>query len=148
MGSPKKLLKIYSFVILGLAVLTLASIILELRSGEINNAMLPDGASETVLTIAKGVILVISLIFLLPQLYLGIKGLRVAENPDSSRGHIICSMVLLILDVLTLVSPLIGLVKQDGDSSGENLRSIAGSLASAVVYYEYYKYAKEVYKQN
>ena len=147
MGSPKKILKIYSFVMLGLAALTLASIILELRSGEINNAIIPDGAPENVLAIAKGVILVISLVFLLPQLYLGIKGLRVAENPDSSRGHITCSMVLLILSILALVTPIVSLVKQDGDPSGENLRSIASTLASATVYYEYHRYAKIVAKE-
>ena len=147
MGSPKKILKIYSFVMLGLAALTLASIILELRSGEINNAIIPDGAPENVLAIAKGVILVISLVFLLPQLYLGIKGLRVVENPDSSRGHITCSMVLLILSILALVTPIVSLVKQDGDPSGENLRSIASTLASATVYYEYHRYAKIVAKE-
>lgn len=148
MGSPKKILKIYSFVILGLAVLTLTGIILELRSVEVNNAILPDGAPEIVLDIAKGVIVVISLVFLLPQLYLGIKGLCVAENPDSSRGHIFCSMVLFVLDLLALVAPIISIVTQDGDPSGVNFRSIVGTLASATVYYEYHKYAKKVYEEN
>ena len=148
MGSPKKILKIYSLVILGLAVLTLTGIILELRSVEVNNAILPDGAPEIVLDIAKGVIVVISLVFLLPQLYLGIKGLCVAENPDSSRGHIICSMVLFVLNLLALVAPIISIVTQDGDPSGVNFRSIVSTLASAAVYYEYHKYAKKVYEEN
>ena len=53
---------------------------------------------------------------LLPQLYIGIKGLKIAKRPDSSKGHIIWGVILVVFAACGLISPLVAFLQGDGEA--------------------------------
>ena len=146
MENSKKNLKIMSFVIIALAALTFINITLELYFGELNNAAIPEGAPENILSITKAILLSVSLFLLLPQVYLGEKGLRVAKNPDSSKGHIVWAAILMVFAAIGLIDPIVALINQG--EKFENFSALLSILTEAAVYFEYLKYAREVRKQG
>ena len=95
MEQTQKSLKLSSIFVLLFAGLSMVEIVAELLFGEINSVVIPEGAPENILMITKIILLAVSLLFLLPQLYIGIKGLKIAKCPDSSKGHIIWAAILL-----------------------------------------------------
>jgi cation transporter-like permease len=140
MEESRKHLKITSIVIL---ILTVASI-LSIASGIIGlkNAVVPEGAPANTVEIAQIFVTVLSGVLLLPQIYIGFKGLKVAKNPDSSKAHIIVAFILLALTVVDMVSGIVS-----GISIGSAQAIIRPALALIVdvlVYADYIKYARLV----
>ena len=68
---------------LALAFFSLLQIVSELLYGELNNAVIPEGAPENILPITKIVLFSVALLLTLPNIYIGIKGLRIAKKPNS-----------------------------------------------------------------
>ena len=139
MEQSRKHLKISSIVVL---VFTLAKIIGLIASlMELNNASIPDGAPDNILTITKTILMVVSGILLLPQIYIGLKGLRIANNPNSSKFHIVVATIVFIFTLLSLVSPAIALIE---GSSNESIRTLLGIAVEASVYFDYIMAARAV----
>ena len=119
MDSTKNL-KASSGIVLGLAILSLINILYELffgeLSGELNGAAIPDGSPENVILITQVFVAVVSLIMLLPQFYVGIKGLKVAAHPDDSKTHIVWGIILIVFTGIGLLSPLLAFLQGDGDA--------------------------------
>ncbi len=140
MEQTRKNLKTSSIVVLALAGLSLLNILFELFFGELKkeleSATLPEGASGSIILIAQIFIVVVSVLVLLPQLYIGLKGLKMAKAPDSSKGHIIWGIILLVFTAIGLISPLVALIQGNG-SAAENIAelcSIAVDVAVLVAY--------------
>lgn len=146
MEKSRKNLKIYSVIILLFAGLTLLSLVAELWLGELNNAEIPEGAPENILSITRVFVLVVSFVLLLPRLYVGFKGLKMAKNPDSSNGHIVWGMILLVISVIGLISPITALAESKNIFDG--VMELLGVIVDVVVFYGYVKYAKAVSKGN
>ena len=144
MEQSRKHLRISSWIILLFAALTFIQLLGELAWGEINHAVIPDGAPENVVDIAKIFIAVLTLLCLIPEVYVGIKGLRVAKNPNSSKAHIVLAIVIFVFTLLSLVSPVIGFF--GGDDAGENISTVFSLLLNASIYFDYIKYARLVAK--
>ena len=87
-------------------------------------------------------IVVVSFLLLLPQIYIGLKGIKVANNPDYSRGHIVWGTILLVLTAIGLISPVLALFR--GGMSFANIANICSELVDVFILYEYVKYAKAV----
>ena len=147
----RKNLRISSIVVLALAGLSLLNIIFELflgeLNGELNNAMIPEGAPENVGLIARVFILVVSFLLLLPHAYIGIKGLKMAKTPDASRGHIIWGIILTVFTAIGLISPIVSLVQGNG-SVFENVSELCSIAVDVFVLIEYVKYARAVRNGN
>ena len=147
MKQATKNLKTYSIIVLALGVLTLINLLFELffgeLNGELNNATIPDGAPANVAMIARIFILVISLLFLLPQFYIGIKGLKIVKKPDSSRGHIVWGMILIVFTAIGLISPFLAFFQGNGDAFG-NVAEFFSIAVDVFVLVEYVKHAKAV----
>ena len=137
-------MKVYSIVVLIFAGLTFLNLVAELIFGDLNNAQVPEGSPDNVLLITKIVVAVISAIFLVPQTYVGIKGIRVAKNPDSSKAHIIIAITLFAVSVVGLISPIINIFK--AESILNNISSLCSILVEAMIFLCYIYYAKEVAK--
>lgn len=141
-----KHLKFSSLAILALAALTFINIVAELLVGELNKADIPQGSPDNILTITKVFLMIVSLIFILPQVYIGLKGLKVAKNPDSSKSHIIVGTILLILASIGLISPLVAIIKQDSVfANASELLSVAIEVA---FFYDFVRSAKAVADEN
>ena len=146
MEQNKKNLKAMSIVVLVLAGLSLLSILFELFFGNLNEAFksasLPEGATDGVILVAKIVIAAISLLLLLPQIYIGIKGIKVAKNPDNSNGHIVWGIILIIVTAIGVISPISGVIQ--GGAIFKNIADLCSIIVDIVILYEYVVFAKAV----
>ena len=142
MEQARKHLKTSSFVVLVFVVFSLLNIATELFFGEFNNALIPDGAPENILQITKIFAFVVSFILLLPQIYIGVKGLRIAKKPNASKGHIVWASILFVFALLGLIDPILNLLNQG--SVYENISALLSVLIEVIVFFEYIKYAKAV----
>ena len=140
MEQSRKNLKIMSIAMLVLAILSLARVALELSFGI--NADAIEGATKELMFAAVIVLAVISVILTLPQIYIGLKGLRVAKNPDDSKGHIVWSTILLVISIIAVVCYVIGSISS-GDYK-EKFSAILDMVLDVVIYSTFLKYAKEV----
>lgn len=149
MEKSRRNLKIYSIIVLALAGLSLLNIIFELFFGELNrelnNATIPEGAPVNTVLIAQIFVLVVSLLLILPQIYIGIKGIRIAKKPDSSSGHIVWGIILLVFTVIDLFAPFLALIAGDGDAFG-NIAEICSIVADVIILFEYVRCARAVKK--
>ena len=144
MEKNKKNLKILSILILALAVYSLIRIVLSVFSIDLNPENLTDGASATHLLIGQIFVCVVSVILLIPQIFVGIKGIKVSNNPDSSKAHIVWAVILTVLSVIGILSPASELIK--GVAVLDNLLAVADMALDAIIYIEYINYAKKLVK--
>jgi uncharacterized membrane protein len=144
MEKNKKNLKILSILILALAVYSLIRIVLSVFSIDLNPEDLTDGASATHLLIGQIFVCVVSVILLIPQIFVGIKGIKVSNNPDSSKAHIVWAVILTVLSVIGILSPASELIK--GVAVLDNLLAVADMALDAIIYIEYINYAKKLVK--
>ena len=143
MEQARKRLKTSSIVVLILGGLTLLNILFEVFFGNLNDAVSPEGASATILLIVKILVLAVSLVLFLPQLYIGIKGLKMAKAPDSSKGHIVWGIILIVLGFVGLISPLTALIQGNGDALG-NTSELLSIVVDITVLIEYVSAARAV----
>ena len=146
MEKARKNLRITSIVVLIFAGLSLINIVAQLIWGDFNNAPIPEGSSDSVLLIAKIVLFGISLLLLIPDVYIGVKGLKVAKKPDSSKGHTVWAIILFVLSIIALISPIVRLFS--AESIRESISAISSGLVQILIYFEYIKDAKTLVKSN
>ena len=147
MEQTRQNLKNASIIVLALAGLSLLNILFELFFGglnkELNDAVISEGAPENIVFIMQMFVLVISLLLILPQLYIGIKGLKIAKKPNSSRGHIVWGIILIVFTACGLISPFVVLLQGNGDAFG-NASELCSIAVDAFVLFEYVKHARAV----
>lgn len=147
MEKSRKNLKTTSIIVLALAGLSLLNILFELFFGELNkelnNATIPEGSPENIVLIAKIFIVVVSFLLLLPQAYIGIKGIKIANSPNSSKGHIIWGIILIVFTASSLISPFLALIQGSGDAFG-NISELCSIAVDVFILFEYVKYARDV----
>ena len=144
MEQAKKHLKISSMLVLLFVGISLLEIATELMFGDINSAPIPDGAPDNILLITKTFVMVVALVLMLPKIYVGIKGLKIAKYPNTSKGHIIWAVIIFVFTLLGLVEPAMAILKQDS----VNMSALLGVLLELAIYYDYIKYAKLVAKMS
>ena len=138
MEQSRKRLKLASIAILAFMGLQLLRIITDLAIGAFGGAE----AAETTEFIANMVLLAVTLLFMLPQLYVGIKGLRIARDPDGSKGHIVWAVILLFICILGIFDPIINII--GGIDVEDSVTSFFDILLQALFYFMYIKYARKV----
>ena len=150
MERSRKDLKNFSITVLALAGLSLLNILFQLflgeLSSELNNATVPEGAPENVAFIARIFILAVSFLLLFPQAYVGIKGLKIAKEPNSAIGHIIWGMILIVLTAAGLISPLVSFLQGNGEAFG-NVAELLSIAVDVAVLVGYVKCAMDVRKE-
>ena len=151
MKETRKKLKNFAVIALALAVLSLINVLFELFFGEfnsaLNNEIVPDGAPGNIVLIAKVFVLVVSLFIILPQIYIGVKGIRIAKDPDSSISHIVWGIILVIFTASSLISPFLSIIRGDANvlANASQLLSVG---VDVFVLVEYVKYAIAVRSEN
>ena len=84
----------------------------------------------------------ILLLLLLPQAYIGIKGLKIAKKPDPSKGHIIWGIILIVFTATGLISPFLAFIQ--GNDVFANISEFCSIAVDVFVLFEYVKFAKAV----
>lgn len=118
---------------------SMLQVVCELFFGELGNAITTEGASDNTLLITRIFLLSFALLLTSPGIYIGVKGLRIAKEPNPSKGHIVWGIILLVITLLSLISPVVDII-----NNGFKYDSISGLLSIAVeaaVFFEYVKYA-------
>ena len=146
MNRSRRQLKNYSILVLILAGITALNIIFEFFLKEINNVEIPEGSPQNILLTIKIVLAVMSFITLLPHIYIGIKGIRIANAPDSSKGHIIWGVILLAFTVASLMHPVIALIKLEAVFA--NAATLLSVALEALIMFGYVRYASLVSRGN
>ena len=144
MEQTRKNLKLSSIAVLALAVFSLLQIVSELLYGELNNAVIPEGAPENILPITKIVLFSVALLLTLPSIYIGIKGLRIAKKPNSSKGHIVWAIILLVFASLSLIEQGVGFIHNGFNF--ENISAFCSIVVEVAVFVEYIRFAIAVRK--
>ena len=143
MTNSRKNLRDISTIVLFFAVINCVREVLNIFLVDFKMATLPEGATEGLVLVTQIVMAAFALIFLIPDLYVGVKGLKVAKKPDSSKAHIVWATILAVLSVFALLSHISGLA-QSGIVNG--LINIIGTAADVAIYVWYIVCAKQVRK--
>ena len=143
MEQLKKHLKISSIVVLIFTLGTVFNIIAGLM--ELNTLNVPEGAPDNTLMITQIILIVVSAILILPQIYIGLKGLKIAKKPNSSKSHIVVAIILFIFTLLSLLSSSFTLIE---GMSNEGIGTLLGIAIEASVYFDYIMAARAVAKEN
>ena len=144
MKETKRNLKVLSIVILAMAVYSLIRVVLSVFTMDFDTSNLPDGATASIVLAGQIAVCVISLILLLPQVFVGVKGIKVSNTPDSSKAHIVWAVILTVFSSIGVISPVLNLI-QKTDIVG-NLFEAADMAIDAVIYIVYIKCAKQLLK--
>ena len=144
MKETKRNLKVLSIVILAMAVYSLIRVVLSVFTMDFDTSNLPDGATASIVLAGQIAVCVISLILLLPQVFVGVKGIKVSNTPDSSKAHIVWAVILTVFSIIGVISPVLNLI-QKTDIVG-NLFEAADMAIDAVIYIVYIKCAKQLLK--
>jgi hypothetical protein len=146
MEKSRKNLKEFSYLILILMGLSLIRSILDMVINGVNvdteKTNLPEGLVMPVIVITVA----ISFILYIPQLYIGLKGLKLAKDPSTSpfKAPIVWAMILLIASIFGVISAIQGLAESKDTIA--NILSLANHTLDVCVYFLFVTYAKQVIK--
>lgn len=135
METSLKKLKTAAIIVLCFTVITLVELVSELLLLDFDATGVDAGAMLT----TEIFVFVVSVIMLLPRFYIGIKGLKVAADPDSSKAHIVWAVIIFIATIISTASPIIGIVSNEDVM--ENIYVLILVLIDVVVYFSYIKNA-------
>ena len=102
------------------------------------------GVSHEIIVVTMIVMFVVGLILLLPQLYVGVKGMKIAKNPTSSKGHIVWAVILLVFSAFGIISTVTSIAEQI--NVVDNVITLIDHALDVIVYCMYIKYANRVLK--
>ena len=141
MEYTRKQLKLASIIVLIFAALSLLQVVTDLFTSNFDST----GATETVLLVTRIIVIVISFILLLPNIYIGVKGMSLAKEPKVAKAHIVWAVILLVFAVLSIISPTMSFI-QNGFKL-DNSVVFFTSVAEILAFIDYIKYASDLNKQ-
>ena len=144
MEQSRKYLKLSSIAALALALFSMLQLVSELLFGDINQAAIPEGAPDNILLITRIILFAVAFLLMLPNIYIGIKGMRIAKKPNASKAHIVWAIILLVFACLSIIEPVVTCVS-DG-MKYENISAVLSIAVEITVFFEYIKYAMAVRK--
>lgn len=141
MEKNKKELKILSILILALVAFSLVRSIVNvcIKGFTVNDV--PAGMSKDLVLVVTIIAYVISLLILLPQIYIGVKGIMIANGAESGKAHMIWAIILAVLAAVTVISATSNLFKAFSFGA---LLNVLDPATDIVVYVFYYMYARKI----
>ena len=141
----RKNLNCMSILILVLSAFTLVRVLVETFVFDFNMETLPEGATAGLVLATQISLCVFSCILLLPQIYVGVKGMKLAKNPvNNFKAPIVWATILAVISAISLFSPISGLINAKDIVS--NLVALLNLATDVAVYIAYIVYAKQVLK--
>ena len=145
MEQTRKHLKLSSIIVLVLAGFSMLEVVTELLFGELGKVAIPEGSPENILLITRIFLFSFALLLALPSIYIGIKGLRIAQKPNSSKGHIVWGIILLVFASLSLISPVIDFI--NSGFQYQNISMFFSIALEVTVFFDYVRCAIAVRKE-
>ena len=141
MENYRKHLRDMSILVLVFAVIGCVRAILNVFMMDFNMEALPDGATAGIVLVSQIIMTVFMLIFAIPDFYIGVKGLKISKNPDSSKAHIVWATILAVLSGLSVLSYISSLTQGD---IVNGLINVIGTALDVAIYVLYIICAKKV----
>ena len=141
MEKNRKDLKTLSILILILTGLTLARSVTDLIVNGLPQVPETDGLSQGLLRIVAIISLVIGLLLLLPQIYIGIKGMQIADGATSGKAPLVWAIILAVLAAISTIS---GLSNMLGSFTFGSALNFVDCALDVVVYIFYFIFARKV----
>lgn len=142
MEKNRKELKSFSFLVLVLVAMELIRAIITLCITGIPNASeIPGGATENMARVAYIITFVLVFIVAIPEIYIGIKGIKIANGAKSGKAHIIWAVILAIFAALSFISAISGIFSK---FSIDGLFDLLGAGINLALFAFYYVYACRV----
>lgn len=137
MDKNKKTLKEYSIVILVFVAITLVRSIVSLCvKGLPQVEAIPEGMTKELVNIAAIISCVIGFIILIPQIYVGLKGLQIANGATvNGKAHLIWALILAVLAAISTISAISGLISAINFDTIYNVIDPAIDVLLFVCYY-------------
>jgi hypothetical protein len=148
MKDNRKELKVFSIMIL---IFTGTSILRSILDVCINGfpkiaaTDIPENVTPEMLHIASVVTFVIGLILFIPQIYIGVKGILVANGSSSGKAHIVWAVILAICSGIAMISAISTLL---GSFSVDSLVDVLGIVVDFALYVFYFIFARKVNNEN
>ena len=143
MSNSRNHLKEASFLVLLFTAFSFIRMIIQLFVGfEADPTQV--GVSHEIIVVTMIVMFAVGLILLLPQLYVGVKGMKIAKNPTSSKGHIVWAVILLVFSAFGIISTVTSIAEQI--NVVDNVITLVDHALDVIVYCMYIKYANRVLK--
>ena len=112
MEKTRKQLKEYSIVILVFVAITLVrAIVSACVNGIPLPSEIPQGMTVEMARIVSIIAFALSFVFLIPQVYVGIKGMKIADGATCNKAPRVWALVLAILACIGTISSVIDLFK-------------------------------------
>lgn len=142
MEKRRNSLKILSIVILIFVAISLGRIITDACvNGFGNVGEVPEGVSETVAQVIVVIVWSLGIVFLLPQVYLGVKGIMVSKGQSEGRAHIIWAIILTVFSTFSVISGIVGLTK---GFTTDKLLTLLDVSVNVILFGAYYITARKI----
>ena len=147
MEKSQKMLKESAIAILILAALSLVrSIVSAITNGfkvDLNN--IPEGFTEDLVRVTMIIVFACSIVVLLVQLYIGFKGIKVANAPGSAKAPALLALILAVLAAVSVISEIGNIVKV---FAVPTLLQIIISAVDVLIFGMFFVSAKQVNKAS
>lgn len=130
MGKTKRDLWITSVVILVLTLIVVINAIIgAVSTGFTFNAAPVDGLSKEIVQMISIIVWAISLIILIPQIYVGYTGMKIAKDQADpcKKGHLIWAIILAIFSLISVITSISNI------ANSKNLASDIINLVDAIL---------------
>ena len=142
MTKERKTLKEFSILILVLAAISLVRLVLDACMVGFDAASLEiEGASETLIKVSLIITFVLALLLLIPDVYVGIMGIKEANNPTGAKAYIVIALIITILYAIASVSSIVDICKGFNFSK---LAELSNEVLNAAIFFLFYIQAKKV----
>ena len=144
MKKNRKELKAFSILVLVILAIELIRSIIELCITGIPSASeIPGGATEGMVRASYIIAFVLVFILAIHEIYVGIKGIKIANGAKSGKAHIIWAVILAIIAGLSFISAISGIFSK---FSIDGLFDLLGAGINLALFAFYYVYACRVAK--
>ena len=144
MEKERKELKWFSILILALATFSLVSAIVRVCvKGLPQLTEIPEGMTKEMANIVVIISFALSLVALLPQIYIGVKGIKIANGAPSGKAHIVWAIILAVFAVIAVISAISSLTKV---LNFDTVLNVLDPAIDVVIYVFYYIYACKIAK--
>ena len=145
MEKSRRKLKSAGILVLMFTIESIIELVAQFLLTDFNDMALPEGLPANTWLIAKIVALAILIIPMIPSIYVGIKGVKVANDPDYSRAHIVWAVIILIFKIFELASAV--LLTLAGEDPLAMVGYVVLAFIDVIIYINFIKWAKRVYNE-
>ena len=147
MEKNKKELKILSILILALTALTVVLSVLDLCIKGLPQVEAPEGFTQEAVQVVAIISVVITYVVLIPQIYVGFKGLKIATSTEQVAGkaHMVWAVILAVVVGISTISGISGLFSAFDVSK---LLNVFTHAVDVFIYVYYFIIARRVANGN